>query len=290
MMQAEETLRPLESGSACRLCGGPLTERFRTLVLGRHTVRYLQCGGCHSLQTEAPYWLEEAYRENLSNLDTGAARRNLRNMAASHSIARCFGARNVLDLGGGDGLLCRLLRDTGLNCYVQDRYATPTYAQGFDKPDFAQPDMVTAFEVFEHLPNPARDLDDFFATQPGVLLVSTEIYAGQGPAWWYISAESGQHVFFYSREALARVGQTFGYQVVLSGEFVLFVRNDLGSAWLRLKAALLLKRRVCRLTAARLMLQPVPGVLADFESRRRVDGAARSPVNAVKEAPDEQPL
>jgi hypothetical protein len=263
---ASSTGQPLE---ACRLCGGTLADAFSTRVLGKYSVRYRKCNDCHSLQTEAPYWLPEAYAENLSSLDTGAAQRNLRNLAASYAVARIYGASKLLDLGGGDGLLCRLLRDTGLNCYVKDRYAVPTYAQGFDSPDFAEPDMVTAFEVFEHLPNPATDLRDFFATQPQVLLVSTEVYAGQGPEWWYISAESGQHVFFYSRQGLLRIGKTFGYRVVLSGEFILFVRADADVAWRRILASFMLKRRVCRLTAARLMLRAVPGVVADFHLRRQ---------------------
>jgi hypothetical protein len=263
---ASSTGQPKE---ACRLCGGTLADAFSTQVLGKYSVRYRKCNDCQSLQTEAPYWLPEAYAENLSSLDTGAAQRNLRNLAASYSVARIFGASKLLDLGGGDGLLCRLLRDTGLNCYVKDRYAVPTYAQGFDSPDFARPDMVTAFEVFEHLPNPATDLRDFFATQPQVVLVSTEVYAGQGPEWWYISAESGQHVFFYSRQGLLHIGEAFGYRVVLSGEFILFVRADADAAWRRVLASFMLKRRVCRWTAARLMLRAMPGVVADFHLRRQ---------------------
>ncbi len=235
-MQPDALSLSSATAEPCRLCGGPLTEAFRTRVLNKYSVRYLRCGQCHSLQTETPHWLSEAYCENLSSLDTGAAQRNLRNLAASYAVAGIYGARNLLDLGGGDGLLCRLLRDTGLNCFVKDRYAVPTYAQGFDEPDFDKPDMITAFEVFEHLPNPATDLRDFFAGKPRVVLVSTEVYRGQGSDWWYISAESGQHVFFYSRHGLLRIGDTFGYRVVLSGEFILFVRNDIDTGWGRIRA------------------------------------------------------
>ncbi len=85
--------------------------RFRRRVLEQHDVAYLQCGQCQSLQTEPPYWLDEAYREhNLSNLDTGAAQRNLQNLAACWSIAKVLGVRNVLDVGGGDGLLPAVAR------------------------------------------------------------------------------------------------------------------------------------------------------------------------------------
>ena len=274
----------MSANGACRLCGGAITPAFSTRVLGRYTVRYGLCGQCRSLQTETPYWLAEAYSRNLSSLDTGAAQRSLRNLAASYAVARIYAAHNLLDLGGGDGLLCRLLRDTGLNCHVRDRYAQPTYAQGFDRPDFEVPDMVTAFEVFEHLPDPAADLADFFAGRPRVVLASTELYSGQGPDWWYISAESGQHIFFYSRQALVRVGAGFGYGVVFSGEFVLFVRADVDTRWRRLQATLLLKRKACRWGAARLMLRAVPGVTADFERLRQ----AAAPI--PQEESNEQPL
>src|SRR5690349_10770988 len=145
----ETSLPPGQAHEAlCRLCDGTIELQFRLQVLGQFDVGYFRCQRCHSLQTERPYWLEQAYRaNNLSNLDTGAAQRNLHNLAACWSIAKLLRLRNVLDVGGGDGLLCRLLRDYELNCFVRDKYASPTYAQGFDEPDFAQPDMIVAFEV-----------------------------------------------------------------------------------------------------------------------------------------------
>jgi len=289
MTPADVPVRSLDAGAACRLCGGPLIENFRARVLGRYQVRYLRCANCNSLQTETPYWLDEAYRENLSSLDTGAAQRSLRNLAASYAVARIYGLHNLLDLGGGDGLLCRLLRDTGLNCYVKDRYAAPIYAQGFGEPNFDAPDMVTAFEVLEHLPHPAEDLSEFFATRPRVVLVSTALYDGQGADWWYVSAESGQHVFFYSQQAFCHIGQKFGYRIVLSGEFMLFVRADVDSGWLRFKAAMMLRRKMCRLTAARLMLRSVPGVLADFELRRRASVLGTFVRSAKENAHEPQP-
>lgn len=274
---AAQPAAPVAAEAACRLCGGTLRPRFTLTLLARHRVAYLACGNCGSLQTETPYWLDQAYGQNLSSLDTGAAQRNLRNLAATHAVARVYGVRNLLDMGGGDGLLCRLLRDTGLNAYVQDRYARPTYAQGFDRPDFAVADMITAFEVFEHLPQPRQDLDAFFGTGPRLVLVSTELYAGQDERWWYLSAESGQHVFFYSRQALQQVGRRYGYRTVFSGEFVLFVRADVDAGWRRALAGLLLRRKMCRLVAARLMLRATPGIVADFERLRGTAGSADRP-------------
>lgn len=174
-----------------------------------------------------------------------------------------------MDLGGGDGLLCRFLRDRGLNGFVRDRYASPTYAQGFDKPDFDCADLVTAFEVFEHLPEPRTDLHEFFSQRPPILLASTTQYTGQGPEWWYISPESGQHVFFYSRLALERVARDYGYRAEFCGDFILYVRLDKDIAWRRRVAFLLLKPRSLKLVAASLMLGPTTGAAADFALMRQ---------------------
>ena len=263
------TLPAAQAVGACRLCAGLLQPRFTQRLLQRHEVAYYVCSDCGSLQTETPHWLEEAYSQNLSNLDTGAAQRNLRNLAACYAVARVLGLQRLLDIGGGDGLLCRLLRDRGLNCYVRDKYARPTYAQGFDEPDFDRPEMVMAFEVFEHLPQPAAELPAFFASGPQAVLISTELYTGQGPDWPYLAPESGQHVFFYSPQALALVAQQQGYTLLLSGEFTLFLKPGAARAWQVALLKLLLKRRLCRLVAAWLMLGSTPGVTADHELQKR---------------------
>jgi hypothetical protein len=248
----------------CRLCGGNLTPQFQLQVLGEHSVGYLRCEGCHSLQTERPYWLERAYRaNNLSSLDTGAAQRNLHNLAACWSIARLFGFKNVLDVGGGDGLLCRLLRDYEINCFVRDKYASPTYAQGFEEPDFTQPDMIVAFEVIEHYPEPRTDLDELFARKPKAVLASTGIFSAQGADWWYLAPESGQHVFFYSKAALQWIAHTYNYELLIVGGYLLYLqRGSYGALKMRLAKALL-KSGMRKLTKVRLAMSSAAGVWQD---------------------------
>lgn len=170
----------LLSSEACRLCEGHLVAKFSDVVLHKYEVRYFECDRCGSLQTEAPYWLDDAYTSNLSILDAGSVQRNLQNLAAAYVVSKLFGVSDALDFGGGDGLLCRLLRDYGVNCYVKDKYAVPTYGQGYSKPDFAAPNLVLAFEVLEHFAAPARELEDLFQSRPTVLLASTGIYRRQG--------------------------------------------------------------------------------------------------------------
>lgn len=248
--------------SACRLCASPTSSVFTLTVLGKHEVQYYECLGCMSLQTEDPYWLEDAYSDkNLSREDTGAAQRNIQNLAACFAVTKLLGLRNVIDFGGGDGLLCRLLRDTGLNCFVSDKYASPTYAQGFTEPDFDLPDLLVAFEVLEHFESPASDLHWLFKYRPKALLFSTCLYKQQKKDWWYLSASSGQHIFFYSRRALEDIARSYDYTLMVNGDYILFILGEPGARGWMAKAALSpLALRLFRVIAA---LLPSPGVQRD---------------------------
>jgi hypothetical protein len=225
-------------------------------------VGYHECRTCYSLQTDDPHWLAEAYEDcSLSVTDTGAVQRNLENLAACYAVSRIMKARNVIDIGGGDGLLCRLLRDYRINCYVQDKYATPTYARGFTSPDFETPDLVIGFEVLEHYANPQSDLNALFENHPRSVLLSTVLFSNQNQDWWYLSPESGQHVFFYSRHAMTMIAQKYGYELVMCGGFILFTRG--ASRLQKRLCKTLLNNLVLRLLKSAIFLLPAPGALQD---------------------------
>jgi hypothetical protein len=264
---ADEKIQ-MQSAVRCRLCDGEVHPQFSIRVLAKHTVEYSLCVICGSLQTEAPYWLKEAYQHNLAMLDTGAAQRNLANLSAAYVVARLFRLTDLLDFGGGDGLLCRLLRDYGLNCYLEDKYAQASYALGFVQQNFAAPELLLAFEVMEHFASPRVDLETLFGNKPKVLLVSTVSYAMQGADWWYLAPETGQHIFFYSRAAMQLIGKTWGYDVMGQGYYWLFLRADSAGAVKKMLARILLTRPVLRLVGALLRLLPTPAVTRDFDSLR----------------------
>jgi hypothetical protein len=260
---------------SCRLCSGALDPQFQLRVLNKHEVEYFLCQSCGSLQTEPAYWLEEAYGSNLSNLDTGAVQRNWHNFYVIYLLCKIFKLQNVLDLGGGDGLLCRSLRDYEINCFVQDQYATPTYAQGFTEPNFETPDLILGFEVWEHLPEPAKDLKRFFDQKPKALLITTGIYQDQKSDWWYLTPESGQHIFFYSHKALEKIAQQFEYDLHIVENFLLFIRKDCAS---KLKLYLLqksLRGKLNRYLKYKIMRKPTPGVWKDYlEQKARMEQKA----------------
>jgi hypothetical protein len=246
----------------CRLCAGPCADTFGLTILRKHSVRYYRCESCGCLQTEDPTWLDEAYESSLSRLDTGAAQRNLRNLATCYFLARLFGFANVVDIGGGDGLLCRLLRDYGLNCFVQDKYAAPSYAQGFTEPDFASPDMALAFEVLEHLVNPVQALEDVFSQAPRLILATTDLYRNQGDDWDYLAPETGQHIFFFTQTALKQVAAKYGYTLVLHRGFIMLFKQKPGALKLAV-AKFLLKRSVSKLLLAALAFKKTRGTGKD---------------------------
>ena len=247
----------------CRLCFGHLFCKFKLTVLCKYSVQYFICASCGSLQTEYPYWLDEAYSDNaLSRLDTGAAQRSINNFAASYIVSSLYKANNVLDFGGGDGLLCRLLRDYEINCFVKDRYAHPTYAQGYVEQDFEFPDLVLGFEVLEHFANPSIELDELFRGGVGALLLSTSIYNNEDEEWWYLAPGSGQHVFFYSKRALEFMASKYGYSLALSGGFIIFAKDK--SRFKLNLARLLLSPPIMRFIKAWLITRPARGVWKDY--------------------------
>jgi hypothetical protein len=268
--------------AACRLCGGRLAQRFRRTVLRRLDVAYLQCAGCGSLQTQEPTWLAQAYEEgNLAQIDAGGAQRSLFNAAAASLVARVFGLRDALDVGGGDGLLCRLLRDQGLNAYVRDPHAAATYARGFTQPDFTRPDLLTAFEVVEHFAEPRRDLEQLFAGRPRYLLLTTQLYESQDEHWWYLVPETGQHVFFYSRRAMEWIGTRFDYRVRICPGYILLAHRTEASGARQAMVQALLRGAFLRLVLAAMFLRPARGAWNDLQRLRR---QAQEPASAGRDS------
>jgi Methyltransferase domain len=263
------------SDNTCRLCGGAVDEAFVLPVLGKYAVHYLRCRNCRSLQTERPYWIAEAYTKNLANLDTGAAQRVLTNLSAVYVTSRLLRLNDIVDFGGGDGLLCRLLRDYGVNCRVSDKYASAIYAPDFVVQSLSHAQILLAFEVLEHFENPRDDLHALFSLNAPVVLASTGIFSDQGADWWYLSPQTGQHVFFYSAAALRLIAATYGYSLLICSGYSLFLKPGVAGGAARQLLRGLLQRHLLRLVGAAMRLMPARGVWRDFEALRSCQPDAR---------------
>ena len=216
------------SAPPCRLCEAPTRFWNRKRLLDRHDVSYFLCSGCGSLQAEKPYWLGEAYDVSGIGADLGAGQRTIDLVLKTSALLtqlRLPAGAECIDYGGGIGLFTRLMRDRGFNFRSYDLYATPFFSDRYSLGSLAgqSPAAMTAFEVVEHFPDPKRDLESLFETRPPILIVTTETFTGQDLDWPYLAPETGQHVFFYSPDAMTRVADRFGYSLALVDGLFVFV-------------------------------------------------------------------
>jgi 2-polyprenyl-3-methyl-5-hydroxy-6-metoxy-1,4-benzoquinol methylase len=147
---------------------------------------------------------------------------------------------SVLDFGGGNGLLCRLLRDRGFNARVLDAYATNDFAQGFDD-DGSIYNLVCAFEVAEHFADPKTEMTRIFQRSKAVVIIGTVTYEGQGADWWYFIG-GGQHVFFYAKGGMKFLAAMHGYHYEPMGNTHIFLKRSFAWAERTLLSKLPLKR------------------------------------------------
>jgi Methyltransferase domain len=200
----------------CRLCNAESNFVFTLPVLGKYPVRYFKCQGCGSLETEDPFWLAEAYGDDVHPEDRGYLTRNLlvyENMRHLLRVLEIPQAATILDYGGGLGLVPRLLRENGYNAFSFDTYTKTPFANcEWDK---TPPTFVLAIELFEHLPNPKEEAEIIFGSNPEYVYVRTWRYFGQGSDWSYIGPSHGEHVFLYTDEAMRFIAKSHGYEVLL---------------------------------------------------------------------------
>ena len=190
----------------CKICLGKVDQLFKQKVLQKYDVQYYFCNNCGLIFTEKPYWLDEAYTDSIASSDTGIVDRNLK-LASQLSILIYFyfnRKAQFLDLAGGYGILTRLMRDCGFDYYWEDKYSKNLVARGFEKElcDVQKFEILSAFEILEHLENPIEFISNNINKYNSECLVfSTCLYAGKPPdkSWWYYAFDEGQHIAFYRR-------------------------------------------------------------------------------------------
>ena len=215
--------------TTCRLCGHATRYLFMQRVLHKHDVCYFRCDICDLIQSETPYWLDDAYKSAMATMDTGAIARNALCSQLTSVVARLIGinpSSRCADFGGGHGVFVRMMRDKGLDFRLCDKYAQNLFARGFDTDASQRFDLLTTFEVLEHFPSVLDDLQALFAPQHDFVLAGTVLHRGHREGWWYYAPEGGQHVAFYSAATMKHIGARFGYYSLPGPAYTLFIRRD----------------------------------------------------------------
>jgi len=241
----------------CAICDADMDRVFSATVLSRHEVNYYRCAKCGLVQTEDPYWLDEAYRDPIAASDTGLIQRNFSLAAKLASLLYfCLERKGAyLDVAGGYGMLVRLMRDIGFDFYWSDKHCENILARGFESAKAGREfSALTAFEVLEHVQDPLGFVSAL-SKEHGVrtLIFSTQTYAGDLPPkdWWYYAFETGQHITFYQARTLATLAGRLGLHFlsanglhVLTDRPARFGRLKLLTGLLAFPAAVCIRRRL----------------------------------------------
>jgi hypothetical protein len=196
--------------STCLVCKQQSDVVFAARILNKYDASYFKCSQCGLIHTERPHWLGEAYQSAITSVDVGLVRRNLDLAEITERIIDQNFQRDgrFLDFAGGYGLFARLMRDKGYNFFRQDKFCPNLFAANYDLNDLPAStrfELVTAFEVFEHLPDPCQEAQRMLELSDSVLF-TTEIVPSSPIAtaddWWYFAPETGQHISFFSTKAL----------------------------------------------------------------------------------------
>ncbi len=221
---------------SCPICGSGTEGLFILPILRKHQASLHQCPRCGWAGFPDPHWLDEAYQEPIAITDTGLLARNI-SISRKLSTLLCefdLQRMTILDVAGGYGVLTRMMRDIGHQCYWSDAYSPNIFAKGFEEDQATGPiDVITLFEVLEHLPHPVDFLRKLkHAHHPKIIIASTELYADQRPRpdWWYLSPETGQHIAFYTTETLRCIASTIGLTYGYCRGFHVFARPDCSEA------------------------------------------------------------
>ncbi|MCL6511424.1 MAG: class I SAM-dependent methyltransferase [Anaerolineae bacterium] len=227
----------------CPICGGAAYIFGHADVLGKFKACYRRCQACGFIYPEDPIWLDEAYSDAITRSDIGLISRNaLYARITAVLIAMAFDPHGkFIDYGGGYGMFVRMMRDAGFDFYRQDKFCENLFAQQFEAEEIGsgQYELLTSFEVFEHLTNPVPEIETMLSYSRNILF-STVLVPDPAPAlgtWWYYGLEHGQHVALYTYQALQLVARRFGLHFYTDGRALhLFSEKKLPSRLFALAA------------------------------------------------------
>jgi SAM-dependent methyltransferase len=195
-------------------------------LLGR-PVYYALCPSCgFCFAPEFKQWThadfaQHIYNEHYTLLDPGhVSSRPTENAATMQRTFANIGKQGSavirhLDYGGGSGLMSKLLGRAGWDSTSFE----PFLQQDQSVAALGQFDLITVFEVFEHVPDVQQLMQNIknLLAPHGMVLLTTLLSDGQiAPQerlnWWYATPVNG-HISLFSKRSLERLAGRFGFQL-----------------------------------------------------------------------------
>ena len=180
-------------------------------------ITYVRCDNCaFCFAPEISNWPIEEFERRIYNDEYVLVDPDYiedRPKTSAQSLIAMFGERTRaikhLDYGGGSGLLSRLLGEAGWQSISYD----PFVNRDTDIRQLGNFDLITVFEVFEHVPDVHTLMSNLrsLLSPNGIILFSTllsdgNIHSKQKLSWWYASPRNG-HISLFSRKSLSILAQ-----------------------------------------------------------------------------------
>ena len=186
--------------------------RGKFLPLTGVPIYFRRCDSCFfSFAPEFSNWsdadfIEKIYNDDYVEVDPDYV--EARPQANAELLKNVFGTQaefvQHLDYGGGNGRLSQILQEAGWQSKTYD----PFPSDGRSIETIGKFNLITAFEVFEHVPNVATLMENLtrLMSEGCIVLFSTLITDGniklnERLTWWYASPRNG-HVSLFSRMSL----------------------------------------------------------------------------------------
>lgn len=213
----------------CKICQSTSNHFDQGIILNKYNINFYKCINCGFIQTDPPFWLNESYSNAITKSDIGLLSRNIHfSNLTSNFISLCLdNTSNFVDYGGGYGIFVRLMRDKGFNFFILEKKCENLFAYQFEAKKGTKYDLVTSWEVFEHLEDPLSSIEEMLSFSPNVLFSTLLLPTIPKPinSWWYYGLEHGQHISFYTKKSIQVIAEKFNFKSYYISKNLHFLGN-----------------------------------------------------------------